>query len=124
VRIDKWLWAVRVYKTRGLAAAACRNHHVMIAGQPVKPSRPVKPADLILARNGDVARSLRVLGLVERRVGASAVNQFMEDLTPRSELQKPRDPVLPPIFFRPKGMGRPTKKDRRALSRIEDSFQL
>jgi ribosome-associated heat shock protein Hsp15 len=122
VRIDKWLWAVRVYKTRGLAAAACRNHHVMIAGQPVKPSRPVKLSDLILARNGDVTRSLRVLGFAEQRVGAAAVNQFMEDLTPRSELQKPRDPVLPPLFLRPKGTGRPTKKERRALGRIENSF--
>ncbi len=122
MRIDKWLWAVRVYKTRALAAVACRNHRVMIAGQPVKPSRPVKLAELILARNGEITRSLRVLGLVERRVGAPVVNQFMEDLTPRSEVQKPRDPVLPPLFFRPKGAGRPTKKDRRALSRIENSF--
>ncbi len=122
VRIDKWLWAVRIYKTRTLAAAACRNGRVTISGQPVKPSREVRINDLILAQNGDITRTMKVLGLLERRVGAAAVAEFAEDLTPPSEYEKPKSPVLPPLFHRPKGMGRPTKKDRRALGKLGDIF--
>jgi ribosome-associated heat shock protein Hsp15 len=122
VRIDKWLWAVRIYKTRSVATTACRNGHVTIAGQPVKPSREVKINDLILAQNGDLTRTIKVLGLLEHRVGAAAAKQFAEDLTPASEYQKRKDPVLQPLFYRPKGMGRPTKKDRRAMGKIEDVF--
>jgi len=122
VRIDKWLWAVRIYKTRSLATAACREGGVTIAGQAVKPSREVKINDLILAKNGDVTRTIKVLGVLERRVGAQVVKSFAEDLTPKSEYEKPRDPVLQPLFYRPKGAGRPTKKDRRKLGKIEDLF--
>jgi ribosome-associated heat shock protein Hsp15 len=122
VRIDKWLWAVRIYKTRTLAAAACRNGRVTISGQPVKPAREVKINDLILAQNGDVTRTMKVLGLLERRVGAAAVAEFAEDLTPASEYEKSKLPVLQPLFHRPKGMGRPTKKDRRAMGKLGDIF--
>jgi ribosome-associated heat shock protein Hsp15 len=122
VRLDKWLWAVRIYKTRSLATAACRNGRVTIAGQPVKPAREVKINDLILAQNGDITRTIKVLGLLEQRVGAAAVPQFAEDLTPPSEYEKRKDPVLQPLFFRPKGLGRPTKKDRRSMRKIEDIF--
>lgn len=117
VRIDKWLWAVRVYKTRSLATAACREGRVTIGGQPAKPSRDVKINDLIHAKNGDITRTLKVLALLEQRVGAPAVKQFAEDLTPASEYEKKREPVLEPLFFRPKGAGRPTKKDRRAMDK-------
>lgn len=117
VRIDKWLWAVRVYKTRSLATAACREGRVTIGGQPAKPSRDVKINDLIHAKNGDITRTLKVLALLEQRVGAPAVKQFAEDLTPASEYEKKREPVLEPLFFRPKGTGRPTKKDRRAMDK-------
>jgi ribosome-associated heat shock protein Hsp15 len=122
VRIDKWLWAVRIYKTRSLATTACRNGHVTIAGQPVKPSREVKINDLILAKNGDITRTVKVLGLLEQRVGAPVVPKFAEDLTPASEYAKPKDPILQPLFFRPKGMGRPTKKDCRSMRKIGDVF--
>ncbi len=122
VRIDKWLWAVRLYKTRTVAAEACRNGRVTIAGHPVKPSREVKINDLILAQTGDITRTTKVLGLLERRVGAAAVKEYAEDLTPASEYQKAREPVLQPLFFRPKGAGRPTKKDRRAMGKLDDAF--
>jgi len=122
VRIDKWLWAVRIYKTRNQAAAACRNRQVTIAGQPVKPSREVKIGDLIQAESGGILRKVKLLGLPIQRVGAQAVREFMEDLTPASEYAKQKEPVLPPLFFRPKGMGRPTKKDRRAMGKIGKLF--
>ena len=123
VRIDKWLWAVRIYKTRGLATTACREGRVTIAGQSVKPSRDVKLNDLILARNGDITRTIKVLGLLEQRVAAPAAKEFAEDLTPASEYEKRREPVLQPLFHRPKGTGRPTKKDRRKLGKIGDFFE-
>jgi ribosome-associated heat shock protein Hsp15 len=118
VRIDKWLWAVRIYKTRSLATAACREGRVTIGGQPAKASRDVKINDLILAKTGDVTRTLKVIGLLEQRVGAPAVKQFAEDLTAASEYEKKRERVLEPFFFRPKGAGRPTKKDRRTMDRM------
>ncbi|HWF19516.1 MAG TPA: RNA-binding S4 domain-containing protein [Verrucomicrobiae bacterium] len=118
VRIDKWLWAVRVYKTRSVAAAACRNGRVTIGGQPVKASREVKINDLILAQNGDITRTVKVLALLDHRVGAPAVKEFAEDLTPASEYEKPKERYLEPLFYRPKGAGRPTKKDRRAINKM------
>lgn len=122
MRIDKWLWAVRIYKTRSLAAAACRNGQVTIAGQPVKPSREVKINDLILSESGGMTRTIQVVGLPGQRVGAQVAKEFVEDLTPASEYEKLKEPVLQPLFFRPKGMGRPTKKDRRAMGKIGKLF--
>ena len=115
VRIDKWLWAVRIFKTRSLAAEACRAGHVSIAGQPVKPSRSVRPCDVIVARTGEITRTVKVRELIDRRVGAKIVNQYLEDQTPASEYQKPREKNFLPVPLRGKGEGRPTKKDRRAI---------
>jgi ribosome-associated heat shock protein Hsp15 len=122
VRVDKWLWAVRIYKTRSLATAACREGRVTIGGQAVKPSRDVRINDLILAKNGDITRTLKVLGMLEQRVGAQAVKEFAEDLTPASEYEKPKEARLQPLFDRPKGMGRPTKKDRRQMGKFGEFF--
>lgn len=116
VRIDKWLWAVRVYKTRSLATQACRAGHVKVESKVVKPSHCVKFGEVITAQLGLLLRTVKVLALLDRRVGAKVVAQFMEDLTPPEEYQKPRDPQLRPLFERPKGAGRPTKKDRRLLN--------
>jgi ribosome-associated heat shock protein Hsp15 len=118
MRIDKWLWAVRLFKTRTLAATACRQGRVTIASQPVKPSRDVKLNDLIVARTGEITRTVRVLALIDHRIGASLVPQYAEDLTPPAEYEKPRDRILPPLFRRPKGAGRPTKRDRRQLDKL------
>jgi ribosome-associated heat shock protein Hsp15 len=115
VRIDKWLWAVRVYKTRTQAADACRGGHVKIEGQKVKPSRDVRLNDILTAQVGAITKTVKVLGLIEQRVSAAAAKAFAEDLTPPSEYQKTREPCPLPVFVRPKGSGRPTKKDRRAL---------
>lgn len=113
---------MRIYKTRTLGAAACRNGQVTIAGQPVKPSREIKIGDLMLARTGDIRRTLKVLGVPPQRVGAPAVAQSVEDLTPPEEYQKQRERPLEPLFHRPKGLGRPTKKDRREIGRIRKLF--
>lgn len=117
VRLDKWLWAVRLYKTRSLAAAACANGKVLINGQPAKPSRAVKGGEILTAVTAEVTRTVKVLGLLGRRVGASMVSQYLEDLTPPEEYQKPREKqFLPPPLVRPKGTGRPTKKERRSMN--------
>jgi ribosome-associated heat shock protein Hsp15 len=118
VRIDKWLWAVRVFKTRSLATDACRNGRVTIGGQSTKPSRDVHIGETIVVQKDEMTRTFKVLGLLEKRVGAQVAKQYMEDLTPPSEFQKKREPNFVPPMYRPKGAGRPTKKDRRAL----DSF--
>lgn len=117
-RIDKWLWAVRVFKTRSQAMQACKKGQVEILKLPVKPSREVRANDIIQARLGDLTRTLKVLAPLEQRVGAALVPQFAEDLTPASEYEKPRQPILQPLFARPKGMGRPTKKDRRQIEQF------
>jgi ribosome-associated heat shock protein Hsp15 len=113
MRIDKWLWAVRLYKSRSIAAAACGAGRVVIGGQKVKPSRIVRVGDVITAVTGDINRTVKVLGMLEGRVGAKLVPNYMEDLTPAAEFQKPREPHYRTVGLRPKGAGRPTKKERR-----------
>jgi ribosome-associated heat shock protein Hsp15 len=116
--MDKWLWSVRVYKTRTLAAQACAAGKVQIGGQNVKPARSVKIGDVISAATGEITRTVRVLGLIEKRVGAKLVSQYIEDLTPASEYARPREKHFQPIMLRPKGSGRPTKKERRGMQRF------
>jgi ribosome-associated heat shock protein Hsp15 len=118
VRIDKWLWAVRIYKTRSQATDTCRGGHVKINGHPVKPSHDVKLNEIIAAQTGHFTKTVKVLGLIEQRVSAAAAKAFAEDLTPPSEYQKTKGPDFRPLFFRPKGLGRPTKKDRRKLDQF------
>ena len=119
VRLDKWLWAVRLFKTRTLAADACKAGHVRIAGQNAKPSHTVRLQETITARTGELTRTVKVIGLLEKRVSAKLISQFLEDHTPASEYQKPKEPYFPPLFQRAPGRGRPTKKDRRKI----DSFR-
>jgi len=112
-RIDKWLWAVRLFKTRSLAADACRDGAVTIGGQRVKPARDVRVGDAISAKAGGVQRTVKVLGFPRSRVGAKLVPGFMEDLTPASEYEKAREAASAPQFSWSKGFARPTKKSRR-----------
>jgi ribosome-associated heat shock protein Hsp15 len=121
VRMDKWLWAVRVFKTRGLASDACRHGTITIGGLPVKASREVKINDVIVVKKDELTRTFKVLQLLQQRVGASVAKEYVEDQTPASELQKTREPRFEPVFFRPKGAGRPTKKERRAINDILES---
>jgi ribosome-associated heat shock protein Hsp15 len=120
MRLDQWLWAVRVYKTRTNAADAIKGGLVKIGNEPVKPSREVKTGDIITARVNQMTRTVVVLDSPKSRVGAKLVPQFMEDRTPPEEYQRRREANLLPPGFRPQGSGRPTKRDRREI----DSFDL
>lgn len=115
VRLDKWLWAVRLYKSRSLATQACQAGHVKIGGERVKPARDVRPGEVISALTGRVRRTITVLALLDHRVGARLVNQFLQDLTPPEEYARARAEALPAPLLFPKGFGRPTKKARRQL---------
>jgi ribosome-associated heat shock protein Hsp15 len=120
VRLDKWLWAVRVFRTRALASAACLQGHVTIAGQPAKPSRDVRVNDILVVRKDELMRQFKVLQLLDHRVGAPKAREYVEDQTAPSEFKKRREPDSRPFLFRPKGSGRPTKRERRAI----DHFQV
>ena len=118
MRLDQWLWAVRVFKTRTLAADGIRGGHVRINGEPCKPAREVRPGDTVVARVGIMTRTVRFIADPPSRVGAKLVPQFAEDLTPPEEYARRPEPNLLPPMFRPQGAGRPTKRDRRATDRL------
>ncbi len=114
-RLDKWLWAVRLFRTRPLAAAACRAGEVTIDDRPLKPSRDVRPGDTIHVRQGVMRRTVVVLGVPPSRVGAARVPEFLEDRTPPEERQKVKEQAIQHLLARERGTGRPTKRDRRDL---------
>ena len=120
MRLDQWLWAVRVFKTRTQAAAAIRGGHVTIAGLAPKPARDVHIDEIVVARVDQLTRTVRVLGEPPARVGAKLVAQFMEDLTPPEEYQRRREVNLLPPGFRPTGAGRPTKRERRDIDELSE----
>ncbi|MDB6027311.1 MAG: RNA-binding protein [Verrucomicrobiales bacterium] len=116
VRLDKWLWAVRLYKTRSMATEACNAGKIHIGEQALKPARNVHVGEIITVACADIKKTVKVLALLDKRVGAKLVPQFSEDLTPASEYEKQRLNNLPGPGFRPPGAGRPTKKERRTLN--------
>ena len=120
VRIDKWLWAVRLFKTRSLATEECKKGRVTIDGVQVKPSRVPKPGDIIKVRKNPVTYSYKVIGLVGKRIGAKLVHEYVEDITPPEELKILEMRAQMGSFGRDRGAGRPTKKDRRDLDRFQD----
>ena len=123
VRIDKWLWAVRLYKTRALAADACKKGWVLIDGQPVKPSRDLRPGESVSARNEVLTRTFRAIVLLQQRVGAAVIKDYVEDLTPPEEYEKRTTPAVGSPMVRPPGSGRPTKRDRRLLHGFLDTLE-
>ena len=121
VRIDKWLWAVRVFKTRSLATDACKMNRVSINGQLTKPSRLVKEGDVISVRKPPIEYSFKVLRVLNNRVGAKLVPEYMENVTPKEQYDILELQRLSRFVDRAKGLGRPTEKDRRDMeSFIED----
>lgn len=114
-RIDKWLWAVRVFKTRTIAAEACKKGRVSINGSQVKPARMVKPGDVIQVRKSPITYSFKVLQAIEKRVGAKIVSEFMENVTTPDQYELLEMSKISGFVGRAKGTGRPTKKDRRDL---------
>ena len=122
-RIDKYLWAIRAFKTRSEATEACKGGKVKVAGVPAKPSRAVQPGDVIQLRKGIVTYTYKVLRPLENRVGAKLVPDFAENLTPESELEKLKAPVESFFVTRDRGAGRPTKKDRREIEQLWDTLE-
>ncbi len=120
-RIDKWLWAVRVFKTRSQASQACRTGKVKVDDQPVKPSREVQPDMIIQVHWGPINRILKVKALLKNRVGAKLVSEYMEDMTPEEDY-KTLELIKKRTGFRPHGTGRPTKKERRDLDQWFDNW--
>lgn len=116
VRADRWLWAVRLYKTRSLATRACAAGKLQINGQPCKAARDVRAGDVLTASLVGITRTVKVLAVLESRVGAKLVSHYLEDRTPPEEYAKLRErKTLVPEGHRPKGSGRPTKRERRIL---------
>ena len=109
VRIDKWLWAVRVFKTRTVASEACKKGRVMIGDTVAKPARTVKVGDVVKVRQPPVTYSFKVLALTENRLGARLVPEYMENVTPKSELDLLDVVRISGFIDRRKGLGRPTK---------------
>lgn len=120
VRIDKFLWAVRLYKTRSEATEACNGNKVRIGGVPVKPGKAVKNGDILEVHKGLANLQYKVLQLSNSRMGAQLVPDYLEDLTPESERAKFHAPRETIVLHREKGAGRPTKKDRRELDALMD----
>ena len=115
VRIDKFLWSIRAFKTRSEATDACNGGKIRLNGGDVKPSKLVHRGDEIVVRKPPVTYTYKVKELVDKRQGAELVSDFVENLTPEEELQKLHAPVETFFLKRDRGTGRPTKKDRRAL---------
>ncbi len=124
VRIDKYLWAIRVFKTRTEATDACKGGKIRVNGADTKPSKMVKPGDVIVARKGAVTYTYKVLALLDKRQGARLVPDFAENLTPAEELAKLRAPVETFFLKRDRGAGRPTKKDRRQMDGLWSSLSF
>ena len=122
VRLDKYVWAIRCYKTRSEATDACNGNKVQINGSPAKASKAVKIGDVIAVRKGSCQFTYKVLQLAENRMGAKLVPEFAENLTPQSELDKLHAPVETFFVRRERGTGRPTKKERRDMEALWDGF--
>jgi len=121
-RIDKFLWSIRVFKTRTEATDACRSGRVTVNGQEAKASKEIKEGDIISVRKGSVHYQWRVLLPVGNRQGAKNVPQYAEDITPQEELDKLNAPFETIFVRRDRGTGRPTKKERRDLDRLMDEL--
>lgn len=124
VRIDKWMWAMRIFKTRTVATEACKKGRVTVgngSSTPVKPSHCIKAGDVVNVRKPPVTYSFRVLALTENRLGAKLVPEYMENITPQSQYDLLEVVKISGFVDRRKGLGRPTKREGRELSRFTDS---
>jgi len=117
-RLDKWLWCVRVCKTRPDATALCRNGRVQVNGLDAKPGRDIHVGETVTARVGAVTRTLKVAGIPRSRVSAKQLAEFLTDLTPAAEYERAKQAGIEHLLARQRGEGRPTKKDRREMGRL------
>lgn len=122
LRIDKYLWAIRVFKTRTLAADACRAGKVKLDNQNIKPSHEVKIGETYQVSKGIERRVVKVTALLESRRDAKTAVEFYEDLTPAEQTQAFKSMFHAPVLKRDRGSGRPTKRDRREIDDLQDGF--
>lgn len=123
-RLDKWLWAARIYKTRTLAADACKNGRVCINGAQAKPSRTVKTGDEVSVKKPPVTYTFRVKQTIEKRVGAKLIPEILENITTPDQYEILEMSRISGFVGRARGTGRPTKKDRRALDDFTEDVPL
>ena len=122
-RIDKWLWAVRIYKTRSIAAEACKKGHITIGERTAKPAHNIRVGDIVNVKKAPVTYSFRVLKCAENRVGAKLVPELMENITPQEQYEILEMSKISGFVWRMRGTGRPTKKERRDLDQfVEDNY--
>ena len=122
-RIDKWLWAARIFKTRSIAADACKNGRVTIGGVDMKPSRTIKVGDVINVKKPPITYSFKVLKTIEQRVGAKLLSEIYENVTDPKQYELLEMSRISGFVDRARGTGRPTKKERRALDAfVEPEF--
>ncbi len=124
VRLDKYLWAIRAFKTRSEATEACKGNRVKVNGSEAKPSKMIRVGDVLEVRKAAIHYTWRAVGLIENRVGAQLVPQYAENLTPQEELDKLKAPVETFFVKRDRGLGRPTKKDRRTIDAMWDEIDF
>ena len=120
VRVDKWLWAIRIFKTRSMATEACKKGHVSIGDSTLKPSRMVQVGETVQVRKSPITKSLKILALAEKRMSAKLILDFVEDVTPAEEIELLEMQKNMRWIARDRGTGRPTKKDRRELDDFFD----
>jgi ribosome-associated heat shock protein Hsp15 len=121
------MWATRIFKTRTIASEACKKNRISIGGAAVKPSRVIKTGEIIEVRKPPVTYSFKVLALTERRMGAKLVSEYLENVTPAEQYELLEMSKISGFVDRAKGMGRPTKKDRRDLDQftsLDDDFDF
>ena len=124
-RIDKWLWAVRIYKTRSIAAEACKKGHVSIGERTAKPAHNVRVGDIVNVKKTPITYSFKVLQCAEHRVGAKLVPELMENVTPQEQYNILEMSRMSGFIDRARGTGRPTKKERRDLDTfVEESYDM
>ena len=123
-RLDKWLWAARIYKTRTLAADACKNGRVAINGAQAKPSRTVKAGDKVDVKKSPITYTFRVKQPIEKRVGAKLLPDVLENITSAEQYEQLEMSRISGFVDRARGTGRPTKKDRRALDEFADETPM
>ena len=124
VRVDKWLWAVRVFKTRTIASDACKKGRVMIDRVAVKPSRNVRVGEIVEVRKPPITFSFKVLELADKRMGAKMVPQYMENVTPSDQYELLELNKISGFVDRQRGTGRPTKKERRDMEQFTGEFDV
>ena len=124
VRIDKWMWATRIFKTRTIAADACKKGRVMVGGVTVKPSRTIKVGEVIQVRKPPITYSFKILQPIEQRVGAKLIPEIYENVTDPKQYELLEMSRISGFVDRARGTGRPTKKDRRAMDAFVDPALL